>query len=113
MDRIAGGGAVALLPVGRWGPHRGPDRLTPVSAVEAMRRVGARAAVPIHWGTLHPPGMPPGRRGSPAAGAGGRFAAPGGAVGVGAGFPGVRPGRAPRLRLPRVDPPTAAPPPPH
>jgi L-ascorbate metabolism protein UlaG (beta-lactamase superfamily) len=74
MDRLAGRVAIALLPVGRWGPHRGPDRLTPASAVEAMSRVGARAAIPIHWGTFRPPGLPPGRWGSPAADAGPRFA---------------------------------------
>jgi L-ascorbate metabolism protein UlaG (beta-lactamase superfamily) len=74
MDRLAGRVAVALLPVGRWGPHRGPDRLTPATAVEAMRRIGARAAIPIHWGTFHPPGLRPGRWGSPAAHAGARFA---------------------------------------
>jgi L-ascorbate metabolism protein UlaG (beta-lactamase superfamily) len=74
MSGLAGRVAVALLPVGRWGPHRGPDRLTPASAVEAMSRVGARAAIPIHWGTLHPPGFAPGRWGSPSADAGARFA---------------------------------------
>jgi L-ascorbate metabolism protein UlaG (beta-lactamase superfamily) len=74
MDRLNGKVAVALLPVGRWGPHRGPDRLTPASAVEAMHRIGARAAIPIHWGTFHPPGLPPGRWGSPGADAGERFA---------------------------------------
>ena len=75
MEELAGHVDIALLPVGRWGPHRGPDRLTPAGAVEAMRRVGASAAVPIHWGTFHPPGLPPGRRGSPVADAGKRFAA--------------------------------------
>ena len=74
MDRLSGKVAVALLPVGRWGPHRGPDRLTPASAVEAMHRMGAPAAIPIHWGTFHPPGLPPGRWGSPGADAGARFA---------------------------------------
>jgi L-ascorbate metabolism protein UlaG (beta-lactamase superfamily) len=74
MNELAGRVAIALLPVGRWGPHRGPDRLTPASAVEAMIRVGAKTAIPIHWGTLHPPGMAPGRWGSPSADAGARFA---------------------------------------
>ena len=74
MGELDGRVAIALLPVGRWGPHRGPDRLTPSSAVEAMRRVGAKAAIPIHWGTFHPPGMAPGRWGSPSADAGARFA---------------------------------------
>jgi L-ascorbate metabolism protein UlaG (beta-lactamase superfamily) len=94
MDRIAGRVAIALLPVGRWGPHRGPDRLTPASAVEAMRRVGAQAAIPIHWGTLHPPGMPPGSWASPAADAGARFATAGAALGLGLDIRVLRPGEA-------------------
>jgi L-ascorbate metabolism protein UlaG (beta-lactamase superfamily) len=94
MDRIAGRVAVALLPVGRWGPHRGPDRLTPASAVEAMRRVGAQAAIPIHWGTLHPPGLAPGRRGSPAADAGARFATAGAELELGLDIRVLQPGEA-------------------
>jgi L-ascorbate metabolism protein UlaG (beta-lactamase superfamily) len=94
MDRIAGRVAVALLPVGRWGPHRGPDRLTPASAVEAMRRVGAQAAIPIHWGTLHPPGLAPGRRGSPAADAGARFATAGAELEPGLDIRVLQPGEA-------------------
>jgi L-ascorbate metabolism protein UlaG (beta-lactamase superfamily) len=54
---------VALLPVGRWGPPAGPERLTPRSAIEAARLVGASIAIPIHWGTLYVPGFERGRWG--------------------------------------------------
>lgn len=57
MDRLAGRVDVALLPVGRWGPHPGPDRLGPADAARAARVVGAGVAIPIHWGTLYPPGL--------------------------------------------------------
>ncbi len=46
---------VALLPVGSWGPHVGPGHLTPRSAARVAAELGARVAVPIHWGTLYPP----------------------------------------------------------
>jgi L-ascorbate metabolism protein UlaG (beta-lactamase superfamily) len=39
----------------------GPDRLSPTSAVEAAVLIGARVAVPIHWGTLYLPGFQSGR----------------------------------------------------
>ncbi len=45
---------VALLPVGSWGPHLGPGHLSPRSAADVARTLGARVAVPIHWGTLFP-----------------------------------------------------------
>jgi L-ascorbate metabolism protein UlaG (beta-lactamase superfamily) len=45
---------IALLPVGSWGPHLGPGHLSPQSAAEVARDLGARVAVPIHWGTLYP-----------------------------------------------------------
>jgi L-ascorbate metabolism protein UlaG (beta-lactamase superfamily) len=46
---------VALLPVGSWGPHRSPGHLSPRSAAQVASDLGARVAVPIHWGTLYPP----------------------------------------------------------
>jgi len=92
MDQLAGRVQVALLPVGRWGPDRGPDRLTPASAVEALGRVGAQAAIPIHWGTLHLPAMRRGRWGSPAADAGDRFARIAGEVSPGLDIRVLRPG---------------------
>jgi L-ascorbate metabolism protein UlaG (beta-lactamase superfamily) len=48
---------VALVPVGGWGPTLGPEHLDPRQAAEAVRRVGARDAVPIHYGTLWPIGL--------------------------------------------------------
>ena len=74
MARLAGRVDVALLPVGRWGPPFGPDRLTPSSAVDAALLVGARAAVPIHWGTLYVPGFRAGRWGWGSMDAGEAFA---------------------------------------
>ncbi|MFC0625167.1 MBL fold metallo-hydrolase [Kribbella deserti] len=62
---------LALVPVGGWGPNLGPGHLDPVRAAEAVQRVGARAAVPIHFGTFWPVGcdwlrpelfLPPGER---------------------------------------------------
>ena len=74
MARLAGSVDVALLPVGRWGPPRGPDRLAPSTAVDAATLVGARHAIPIHWGTLYLPGFATGRWGWGSGGAGDAFA---------------------------------------
>ena len=63
MAGLAGRVDVALLPVGRWGAPRGPDRLGPTTAVEAATLVGTRVAIPIHWGTLYVPGFAAGRWG--------------------------------------------------
>jgi L-ascorbate metabolism protein UlaG (beta-lactamase superfamily) len=46
---------LAMVPVWGWGPNIGPGHLDPIRAAEAVDRVGARRAVPVHWGTLHPP----------------------------------------------------------
>lgn len=48
---------LALLPVGSWGPHISPGHLTPYAAAKVARDLGARVAVPVHWGTLYPPGL--------------------------------------------------------
>lgn len=48
---------LALVPVGGWGPNLGPGHLDPARAVEAVRRVGARTAVPVHYGTFWPVGL--------------------------------------------------------
>ncbi|RSD16491.1 MBL fold metallo-hydrolase [Amycolatopsis eburnea] len=48
---------VALLPVWGWGPNLGPGHLDPARAAKAAERVRARAAVPVHWGTLAVPGL--------------------------------------------------------
>ncbi len=54
LDDLAGRVDIALLPVWTWGPHLGPGHLGPRSAAELLARLGAPAAVPIHWGTLYP-----------------------------------------------------------
>lgn len=74
MAGLAGRVDVALLPVGRWGPARGPARLSPSTAVDAAALVGARVAIPIHWGTLYVPGFAAGRWGWGSFDAGDTFA---------------------------------------
>jgi L-ascorbate metabolism protein UlaG (beta-lactamase superfamily) len=74
MARLAGRVDVALLPVGRWGPPRGPVRLDPSTAVDAAALVGAAVAIPIHWGTLYLPGFAAGRWGFGSLDAGDAFA---------------------------------------
>jgi L-ascorbate metabolism protein UlaG (beta-lactamase superfamily) len=56
---MASVGAVelALVPVGGWGPTLAEGHLDPDEAAEAVRRVGARWAVPVHWGTFWPTGL--------------------------------------------------------
>ena len=54
LDGLIGRVDLALLPVWTWGPHLGPGHLGPRSAAELLARLGASAAVPIHWGTLYP-----------------------------------------------------------
>jgi len=54
---------LALVPVGGWGPRLSGGHLDPVQAARACALVGARNAVPVHWGTLHAPvsrRLPPG-----------------------------------------------------
>jgi L-ascorbate metabolism protein UlaG (beta-lactamase superfamily) len=74
MAKLAGRVDVALLPVGRWGPPRGPARLSPSTAVDAAMLVGAGIAIPIHWGTLYVPGFAAGRWGWGSLDAGDAFA---------------------------------------
>ena len=54
---------VALVPVGGWGPRLSEGHMGPLTAARACAFVGARFAVPVHWGTLHAPAstrLPPG-----------------------------------------------------
>ncbi len=46
---------VAVVPVGGWGPRLSPGHMGPKQAATACRLVAARAAVPVHWQTLHVP----------------------------------------------------------
>lgn len=59
FDEMAGFGPVdvALLPVWGWGPNLGPGHLDPARAAKAAEVLRARAAVPVHWGTLAVPGL--------------------------------------------------------
>jgi L-ascorbate metabolism protein UlaG (beta-lactamase superfamily) len=45
---------VALLPIWGWGPTIGPGHMDPVRAAQAAALLGARLAIPIHWGTYYP-----------------------------------------------------------
>lgn len=56
IPAMAGGPIdVALVPVWGWGPRLSAGHLSPVTAARAVELSGARFAVPVHWGTLHPP----------------------------------------------------------
>jgi L-ascorbate metabolism protein UlaG (beta-lactamase superfamily) len=57
LSDLAGRVDLALLPVGTWGPHMSPGHLSPRSAAQVARDIGASVAVPIHWGTLYPAGI--------------------------------------------------------
>jgi L-ascorbate metabolism protein UlaG (beta-lactamase superfamily) len=48
---------LALVPVGGWGPTLGDGHMDPTQAAEAVGRVGAGWAVPVHWGTFWPAGL--------------------------------------------------------
>jgi L-ascorbate metabolism protein UlaG (beta-lactamase superfamily) len=49
---------LALVPVGGWGPTLGAHgHLDPADGAEALRRVKAAWAVPVHYGTFWPTGL--------------------------------------------------------
>jgi L-ascorbate metabolism protein UlaG (beta-lactamase superfamily) len=50
---------VAVLPVGGWGPRLPSDHLNPLSAAMALELLRPAACVPVHWGTIYPPWLPP------------------------------------------------------
>lgn len=45
---------VALVPIWGWGPGLGKGHLDPEGAARAVALIGARHAIPIHWGTYFP-----------------------------------------------------------
>jgi L-ascorbate metabolism protein UlaG (beta-lactamase superfamily) len=56
LPEMAGGPIdLALVPVWGWGPSLSGGHMTPEQAASAVAMCGARYAVPVHWGTLHPP----------------------------------------------------------
>jgi L-ascorbate metabolism protein UlaG (beta-lactamase superfamily) len=58
-DDMADVGAVdlALVPIGGWGPTLEDGHMDPVAGADAVARVGAEVAVPVHWGTFWPIGL--------------------------------------------------------
>ena len=51
MELLSGSLDLALLPVAGWGPRLPAGHLDPERAVNALRLLRPRIAVPIHWGT--------------------------------------------------------------
>jgi L-ascorbate metabolism protein UlaG (beta-lactamase superfamily) len=49
---------LALMPVGGWGPTLGPGHLDAHHAAQAIRNTHPANAVPVHWGTWWPIGLP-------------------------------------------------------
>jgi L-ascorbate metabolism protein UlaG (beta-lactamase superfamily) len=49
---------VALVPVGGWGPTLGQGHLNPQQAAKAISLIHPDHAVPVHWGTWWPIGLP-------------------------------------------------------
>jgi L-ascorbate metabolism protein UlaG (beta-lactamase superfamily) len=62
MRDLAGSLDLALIPIWGWGPTLGPGHLDPARAAEAVGLLQPRIAVPIHWGTYFPAGLPWRRR---------------------------------------------------
>ncbi|GLY19841.1 hypothetical protein Kisp01_68550 [Kineosporia sp. NBRC 101677] len=46
---------VAIVPIGGWGPRLSGGHMDAEQAARACALIGARAAIPVHWGTLHAP----------------------------------------------------------
>jgi L-ascorbate metabolism protein UlaG (beta-lactamase superfamily) len=48
---------VVLVPIAGWGPVLGPGHMGPGAAIDALRLIRPRVAIPIHWGSLVPLGL--------------------------------------------------------
>ncbi len=57
MKDLDGSLDVALLPVGGWGPWLRGEHMHPDDAAACLPLLGARVAVPIHYGTFWPRGL--------------------------------------------------------
>lgn len=56
LPELAGGPIdLAVVPVGGWGPKLSGGHMDAEQAARACALIGARAALPVHWGTLHAP----------------------------------------------------------
>jgi L-ascorbate metabolism protein UlaG (beta-lactamase superfamily) len=59
LPRLAGTPIdLALVPVGGWGARLSNGHMGPREAAQACAMTRARAAVPVHWGTLYAPWLP-------------------------------------------------------
>jgi L-ascorbate metabolism protein UlaG (beta-lactamase superfamily) len=58
MEEVSAEIDVALLPISGWGPRVPAGHLDPDRAAEAAQRLRPRIAIPIHWGTFRPVGLP-------------------------------------------------------
>jgi L-ascorbate metabolism protein UlaG (beta-lactamase superfamily) len=47
---------LAVVPISGWAPRLSGGHMGPLDAARACALVGARWAIPVHWGTLHTPG---------------------------------------------------------
>lgn len=56
-DLLGGPPDLVVIPIAGWGPRLSEGHLDPHDAAEACLRSRARRAIPVHWGTLHPPLM--------------------------------------------------------
>ena len=57
IPELAGGPIdLAIVPIGGWGARLSGGHLDAGRAAQACGLVGARAAMPYHWGTLYAPG---------------------------------------------------------
>jgi len=58
LPALAGGPIdLAVVPIGGWGPRLSNGHMDPTQAAEACALVRPRWVLPVHWGTLHLPGM--------------------------------------------------------
>jgi L-ascorbate metabolism protein UlaG (beta-lactamase superfamily) len=57
LPGLAGGDRIdlALIPIAGWGPRLSDGHLDGPEAARVCDLVRARYALPVHWGTLHPP----------------------------------------------------------
>jgi L-ascorbate metabolism protein UlaG (beta-lactamase superfamily) len=56
LPDLAGGPIdLAVVPIGGWGPRLSGGHMDPEQAARACDLIGARAAVPYHWGTFYVP----------------------------------------------------------